>query len=152
MGTQIQNDQILQTIPRYIVKVARTISDQSMPTSWTAISWDTEIFDTVSGWSAGSPTIITTPAGFSYASVKVYVCWNNSDTGERLVVLKKNSTVINIATMQASNESGNSIDSGFISVSENDTFSVEVYPSTAMNLNGDGWGGGSYLEVIFYTG
>lgn len=142
-------DNFSKIFPEKITRVERT-SYQTIGNSWELINWDNEVIDTANAWNVASGSAITVPSDTIYAKIKFYTVWENSSIGDRLMTIRKNNDTIQVGMITAKNESGNFIDTGWISVSEGDIFSFYCYSYTGVDLNGPGFGGPSFAEVIFY--
>jgi microcystin-dependent protein len=128
--------------------------------SWTVVGWDQDIFDDLGAHSTTTNTSrIVVPAGITRARFTAYAVYNNSSSGTRVVVLDKNSagtmgagTSIAMVTRAALNESGQTLDSGWIEVAENDHFEIFVTTNTAgISLIGPSgsFGGRAYFQAEF---
>lgn len=128
--------------------VTRAANQAISASTWTAVSWDTEVEDTVGAWVVGTPTRITVPSGFTRVRFTSYVVWANSSTGNRYQRIDKNgSTTLQLDTRGALNESGNTLVTQWFTVTAGDYFEVFVNTSSAINLSGTGFAGPTALQV-----
>jgi hypothetical protein len=106
--------------------------------TWTTITWDTEDYDTNGFW-ASSPnaTRITIPSGkggkylFNFSA-----CFGSNSTGVRLCKLQKNGTDILFGNwIGASGDAVTINGSGVLNLSASDYIEMQVYQSSAGNLN-----------------
>lgn len=68
----------------------------------TALTWDTEDFDTAGFWSAGSATRLTTTVGGFYLILGA-AAWDTNTTGGRALDIRKNGTTTITSVFHAAN-------------------------------------------------
>lgn len=126
-------------------------ADFDIGSSYTAISWDTEDNDDDGCWDSGYPTRLTVPTGITEVRIIAYTAFTNNSSGTRgIKVIKNGSTEICSKEYGARLESGMCIDTGILTVTDEDYFEIQAYSGSSSYdvLGGTGWGKPSFAEMI----
>lgn len=117
--------------------VAQSISDSS----WTAVSWTTEIFDE-GGWIAVTSSTITVPAGAIPAGytnvlldIRFIVTFAANSTGKRKARVTKNGSSVFSDSDAADSDTTDLGQAWPISAAAGDTFQLEVWQNSGGALN-----------------
>lgn len=141
-GTLVSAAEVLYT------KVTIT-ADTDISDTYAAFTWTSEVHDDLGAWVVGAPTRLTVPAGVTVARFVGYAGFSNNNVGTRkLKIVKNGATTIFEVVNDAQNESGTSVDSGFISVTKDDYF--ELYISTgssSCDVMGSSWAGPAWFQM-----
>ena len=124
-------------------------ANQSISLStWTAVSYDTEVLDEVNAFSSGTPTQVVVPSGYTKVRVTSYTVWANSGTTtSRLQALEKNgTTTVQLAAITKNLESGQTLITPWLTVTPGDYFRVMVYTGSSIDLSGTGFAGPTSLQ------
>lgn len=117
---------------------AQSISNSS----FTLVTWDTNVQDDVGAFSAAAPTKIIVPGGYTRLRLLLYGIWAASGVGNRYQFIVKNSSVQAGAIFQftgpAFDQNSVSIVSPWITVSPGDYFQILLWQNSGGNL---GYGG-----------
>jgi hypothetical protein len=132
-----------------LTTVVRTTAQSINHNSWTTISWSSAPDDEVGGtWSAGAPTDIVVPNGYTKAAIAVLTNWASGSASVRWTALR-----INGATVQIEIKTGNfENDGGFttreFAVVAGDVITLQVLQVTGSARNFGGSGRGDpYIQV-----
>jgi hypothetical protein len=126
--------------------VTRTSAQSISNSTWTAIQYQSEVYDTSAIFDAGSPTRLTVPSGVTKVVVKANTNWQGSASGQRQITIRKNGVSFGDSTSSAyqgqpnqgtgSAGSGNqNIASPVLSVTAGDYFECEVFQDSGGALN-----------------
>ncbi|UIN34037.1 glycoside hydrolase family 55 protein [Methylobacterium oryzae] len=94
----------------------------------TTVSWGAAEFDDTGALTSG--TTLTVPAGTSRVRVSVGLGWASNGTGLRKVRILKNGAEVAATTQAALGYNFQNLETGLISVSPGDTFTVSVYQNS----------------------
>lgn len=113
---------------------AQTISDATT----TAIAWPSPSFDPLGCYSGGSPTRLTIPNGIGFARFTGGLDWASSGDGERYADILKSGSVAVARTATwpvISVSQGQTLDTGWISVTPGDYFELRAFQSSGAGLD-----------------
>lgn len=129
--------------------IVKRAADQAITlNTWTAVSYDTTTIDTPGGFSSGTPTRITVPAGYTKVRFTSYVVWQNSGSAQRLQQIEKNgTTTLQFNAVSTQNETGSTMITPWLTVTAGDYFRILVNSGASINLSGTGFAGPSLLQV-----
>lgn len=124
----------------------RTSAQSVSNSTWTAVQYQSEVYDTSGIFDAGSPTRMTVPSGVTKVRVAANVNWQGSAAGQRQITIRKNGVSFGDSTSSAyqgqpnqgtgSAGSGNqNIVSPVLSVTAGDYFECEVFQDSGGALN-----------------
>lgn len=124
----------------------RRANGQVFGTGWQTILWDTEVKDDLNTFDPAANTgVITVPAGVTLMKVNIATVHVNTG-GSRLLRVDRNADTIRIATPQASNEGGVTLQTNWVAVLPGDLIDVKMVASSDLAPS-TGFGGGSWLEI-----
>jgi len=110
--------------------ILQRTSTLSTTSTFTAVPWSSAITDPAAAWSAGSPTIVTTPSTATKVDALIHLAWasgtSNTDRMSRLLI---NGTVVEQHSYKALDRAPGHHMTRRYSVSPGDTLSVEVAQS-----------------------
>lgn len=122
--------------------LVRLTADQSIAhATHAAISWSSASFDDATIWSAGSPTRLTVPTGFSRARLVTNVMWPAASGGIRRLGFRLNGSTgvglgwTQITTPSASIGEYQNFASAVLSCAAGDYFEVFVFQGSGGSLN-----------------
>jgi len=128
----------------------KRVADQSYTNNVRAvISWDTVVQDDVSAYSAGSPTVLTVPTGYTRARVTAEVNWQNNNNGFRYIYVVYNGTTIRANAVAAVAEANMEIVTDWLTVTPGQTLSIEALQGSGstINLSGTGYPSPSQFQI-----
>jgi hypothetical protein len=121
--------------------LVRITANESIATSTaTAIPWDVIVHDDNSIWSAGNPTRLTVPAGFTRCVVGGNVEWAGNASGARYVLVNKNGADFYGMPAESSLPAGSvqhseNISSGVLECTAGDYFELVVQQTSGESLS-----------------
>lgn len=134
--------------PCALTILQRTTSQSITNSTWTLISWDTTaVQDDVSAFSAGSPTQLTVPSGYTKARITLFTKWENNSTGIRYSRVDVNSATVTLDMRSAQQESGATLASRWFTVSAGQLIQLYVIHTKGSNANLDGSSTGTTVQV-----
>lgn len=133
-----------------LTELQRSTNQSIANNTTTSISWDTSaIRDDVGAFSAGSPTLVTVPVGYTRVKITVNLNWASNSTGVRFVIALKNGATVTQPSVivAAAFESCATATSPWLTVTAGDTLEIQVRQSSGGNLNLNG-GSGTFNNTL----
>lgn len=135
-----------------VTKVVRSTNLSVATTTWTTIGWDTEVFDDAGAHdNVTNNARLTVPSGYDRARITGFALWaNNSTGGRRVSILRGGTEYITSDLRTALNETGQTADSGWITVTAGDYFEMQVNQTSGAALalqNTPSFGGRAWFQI-----
>lgn len=138
----------VNSISPKITSLQRSTNQSIANSSWTTVSWDTTaVRDDVGAFSAGAPTLLTCPTGYTKVRLTLYTSWANNSTGLRYSGLNINTVSLFTDQKNAANESGGGIRTPWMPIAATQSVYALVYQTSGGNLNLSAGFGPSRLEA-----
>lgn len=97
----------------------------------TDASWDTTALkDDVSAFAGGSPTLLTTPTGFTWVRFSLFGCWDSNSTGARVYQFKKGATLMCVDHHAAGLESGGLVTTRWLPTVATDAWKITLFQNS----------------------
>jgi hypothetical protein len=144
-GTVAMTSDLAALVPLFTY-VTRAATQSCGNGAAVVVSFDTEVTDTAVAYSAGTPTKIIVPSGFTKVRLTAAVAWASNSTNNRALVIKVGATVVQQVSYKAFSTSDMPAITPIIACTAGDEFTLEVFQDSGISLNFTAW-----LQAEFYA-